>query len=86
MQQVLRQGAQQRVFRDQVDPVDLLTVVHAISHHRISHRPSVRALWNLDLLDPQIRKRQRDLVEDMVLAYLTPGAAPAVSSPAGRHR
>jgi hypothetical protein len=43
--------------------------------YRVSHQASVRVLREIDLLEPQVRQRQLDMVAEMVLAYLRPDQA-----------
>jgi hypothetical protein len=49
--------------------------VGAVSVYRVSHRASVQVLREIDLLEPQVRQRQLDMVAEMVLAYLRPDQA-----------
>ena len=59
---VLRHGQEQGLFRAHVDPLDLLTVVSAMSDYRVSHRASVQVVCDRDMLDPATRERQQEPV------------------------
>jgi len=70
--ELLRRGAAQGVFRRGVDPLDLYVSITALTAHYVTNRHTFEAIFGKDLMSPhRVRQRLRHAA-DMVLAYLSP--------------
>lgn len=67
---ILKRGEQDGIFRRKVDPVDLHQMISAQCFFRVSNRHTFGAIFGRDLMDDEIKARHRDMVADMILAYL----------------
>ena len=69
---LLRRGEQSGVFRRGVDPVDLHMLISGFCFYRVSNRHTLGAIFGRDLRDATIAIRQREMIVNAVLRYLTP--------------
>lgn len=70
MQEVLDRGIAQGQFRADVNAVDVRLVVGALCFFRVSNRYTFGALFDIDLTEPHIRRRHRQMIVDAVLRFL----------------
>ncbi|OLF19279.1 TetR/AcrR family transcriptional regulator [Actinophytocola xanthii] len=68
---ILDRGRESGVFRAGVDPLDVHMVISSYCVFRIANRHTWQAIFKRDMLDPEHRERQRALLGDLVLEYLT---------------
>jgi AcrR family transcriptional regulator len=68
---ILDRGREAGVFRAGVDPLDVHMVISSYCVFRIANQHTWRAIFKRDMLDPTHRERQRTLLGDLVLDYLT---------------
>lgn len=68
---ILERGQAEGVFRDDVDALDVHTVISSFCIFREANRHTFAAIFGRDLLDPAHRPRLRQLLGDMVVAHLT---------------
>ena len=68
---ILQRGWRAGVFRDDVDALDVHQVISAYCVFRIANRHTFGAIFGRDLLDPGQRQHQRQMLGDLVVAYLT---------------
>jgi AcrR family transcriptional regulator len=68
---ILERGHAAGVFRDGVDPLDIHMVISSYCVFRIANRYTFNAIFQRDMLDPAGREHHRQLLGDLVLAYLT---------------
>ena len=67
---LLKQGVQQGIFRDGIDPIDLYISISALSAYYVSHHHTLNALFQADLMSPpRLRQREKHIV-DMILRYV----------------
>jgi TetR/AcrR family transcriptional regulator len=67
---LLKQGAQQGIFRDGIDPIDLYISISALSAYYVSHHHTLNALFQTDLMTPRrLRQREKHII-DMILRYV----------------
>ena len=59
------------LFRDDVDSLDVHQVISAYCVFRTANRHTWRALFGRDMLDPERREHQRQMLGDLVVAHLT---------------
>ena len=73
---ILERGRVAGVFRNGVDALDVHMVISAFCVFRIANRYTFRAIFDRDLLDPDRRRQQRQLLGDLVVDHLTASPAP----------
>jgi AcrR family transcriptional regulator len=86
---ILRRGQEQGVFRRDVDPLDVHMLISAFCVFRVANRHTFKVIFGRDLAERGRRPRYRQMLGDVVAAYLTTapvaGArATAAPTPAGR--
>ncbi|WOI55884.1 TetR/AcrR family transcriptional regulator [Palleronia sp. LCG004] len=67
---ILAQGAEQGVFRPDVDPAEFYVSVASLCYFPISNMHTLRVVFDLPLDDPWIERRAEE-ASDMLLAWLT---------------
>jgi TetR/AcrR family transcriptional regulator len=76
---LLERGRHDKVFRADVDPVQLFVTIHAVCYLHVANRHTLSAMFQMDLADAQWLAARRRHVRDVILAYLgaaeSPGAA-----------
>jgi AcrR family transcriptional regulator len=70
---ILARGREARVFREDVDALDVHQVISGFCVFRTANRHTFGAIFHRDLLDPARREHQRQLLGDLVVAWLTAG-------------
>jgi AcrR family transcriptional regulator len=68
---ILERGWDAGLFRDDVDALDVHQVISAFCIFRTANRHTWRALFGRDMLDPDRREHQRQVLGDLVVAHLT---------------
>jgi AcrR family transcriptional regulator len=68
---ILRRGRAAGLFRDDVDALDVHMVISSFCVFRIANRHTFGAIFKRDPLDPERREHYRQLIGDMLVAYLT---------------
>lgn len=68
---VLRRGYDEGVFHRQVRPIELHTLMSALCFYRVSNQATVRAIFGHDMSSPANRRRQRALIADLLVTWLT---------------
>lgn len=71
IEDVLERGRKERVFRRDVDPVQLFVTLHALCYVHISNRSTLSVIFHADLSKPAWLAARRRHVHDVLLAYLT---------------
>jgi AcrR family transcriptional regulator len=71
LEKILQRGRSERVFRADVDPIDLHLAISSYCFFRVANRHSFGALFDYDLSEPNIRTRSRHQIVDMILAWLS---------------
>jgi AcrR family transcriptional regulator len=67
---ILDRGAAAGVFKRKIDPVDLHQMISAECFFRVSNRYTFGAIFNRDLTAQEHKMRHRQIISDMILAYL----------------
>jgi len=67
---ILARGEASGVFSRRVDPVDLHLMISAACFFRVSNRHTFGAIFNRDLMSDAIKSRHRQIISDMIIAYL----------------
>jgi len=68
---ILNRGRAAGLFRDDVDALDVHLVISSFCVFRTANRHTFTAIFKRDPLDPQRREHYRELLADMLVAYLT---------------
>lgn len=72
LDETLRRGEQEGVFRQGVQAVDLHMLLSSFCFYRVSNRHTFSEIFQIELEDPQIKARHRAMVSDSVMRYLKP--------------
>jgi AcrR family transcriptional regulator len=67
---ILSRGAEEGLFRRDVDPLDIHMVISSFCVFRIANRHTFQAIFKRDMLDPARRTQHRTMLGDLVLDYL----------------
>lgn len=67
---ILKRGEASGVFKRHVDPIDLHQMISAACFFRVSNRHTFGAIFNRDLMAEDLKVRHRQLISDMILAFL----------------
>ena len=67
---LLKRGAQQGVFRDNIDPVDLYISISSLSAYYVAHQHTLNAIFHIDVLTPKRLQQREDHIADMVLRFV----------------
>ncbi|MBK0024416.1 TetR family transcriptional regulator [Ochrobactrum sp. S46] len=67
---ILERGEATGVFTRKIDPVDLHQMISAQCFFRVSNRHTFGAIFGRDLMAEDVRARHREMVADLILAYL----------------
>ena len=70
LKDILQRGVEQSVFRPGLNPLDVHLLISSFCFYRVSNRYTVGESFQVDLSDPQIKQRQREMICDSVLRYL----------------
>jgi AcrR family transcriptional regulator len=74
LERILERGRSEGTFRRDVDAVDVHMMISAFCVFRVANRHTFGTLFDRDLADPGLRERYREMVGDMIVAYLAPRA------------
>ena len=72
LRDILQRGADEGVFRKNIDPTDLHMVISALSLFRVSNRYTFGTIFGIDFSDPAVRRRHRKMIGDIVVRYVSP--------------
>lgn len=82
IESILRRGVTTRVFRTDVDPIQLYVSITAMSYFHISNRYTLSAMFNKDLGDPKWLKERQNHAQDVLITWLVAKAGER-TKPAG---
>jgi AcrR family transcriptional regulator len=68
---ILQRGRAARLFRDDLDALDVHQVISGFCIFRIANRYTFGAIFGRDMLEAERRDQQRRLLGDLVVAFLT---------------
>lgn len=72
LDETLRRGEKEGVFRQGVQAVDLHMLISSFCFYRVSNRHTFSEIFQIELEDPQVKARHRAMVSDSVTRYLQP--------------
>jgi AcrR family transcriptional regulator len=73
IERILERGRRDGSFTRDVDAIDLHMMISAFCIFRMANRHTFGAIFDRDLLDPELRERYRRMLGDMVVEYLGAG-------------
>ena len=72
LDKLLRRGESEGIFRQGVDAIDLHLMISSFCFYRISNRHTFSEIFQIDLVDEQVKQRHKDMICDSVTRYLRP--------------
>jgi AcrR family transcriptional regulator len=70
LDEILRRGEAERVFRKGLVALDVHLLINSFCFYRNSNRHTFGEIFQINLHDPAVQQRQRELICDSVLRYL----------------
>jgi AcrR family transcriptional regulator len=74
VKKVLKRGQELGVMRENVDSLELYIAICALGFFAFSNQYTLGAMFQVDLMTPEALQRRRQMMIDMVTAYLASGA------------
>jgi TetR/AcrR family transcriptional regulator len=71
LNEILTRGREQRLFRTDIDAIDVHMMISSFCVFRVANRYTFGAIFDRDLLDPALRERYRRMLGDMIVHHLT---------------
>ncbi|RKF41935.1 TetR family transcriptional regulator [Agrobacterium deltaense] len=68
---ILKRGAEEGKFKQDVDPIQLYISIAALSYFYLSNNFTLSAIFGRDLLSPDARAERLDHIKQIVLSYVT---------------
>ncbi|WP_246448167.1 TetR family transcriptional regulator [Novosphingobium flavum] len=68
---ILKKGAEAGVFRAGIDPVDLHSMISALSFYNVSNRHTFLHNFGVDFAEPAVRAKRREQIIACILAWVT---------------
>jgi AcrR family transcriptional regulator len=75
LEDVIKRGVADGIFRDDIDAVDVHMVISAYACFHVANRHTFAAIFDRDMLDPTLQDSHRRLIGDMVVATMTDRSA-----------
>ncbi len=72
LSEIIAKGERDGVFRTGIDPIDLHMTISALCFYNVSNRYTFSRIFNRDMSSADARKRRRDQVVEIVLAWCRP--------------
>src|SRR5208283_4476884 len=75
---LLKRGVEQGVFRPGIDAIDLYISISSLSAYFVAHQHTLNALFSIDVMNPRRLQQRENHIADMILRYvrLNPDARP----------
>jgi AcrR family transcriptional regulator len=70
IEDIVRRGRQQGIFRLDADPVDLHMLISSFCFFRVSNRYTFGAIFQQDFSDPEYLEKHKRMIGDAVLSWL----------------
>lgn len=67
---LLKRGVAQGVFRSGLDAIDLYISISSLSAYYVAHQHTLNALFHFDPMQPQRLRQREDHIVDMILRYV----------------
>jgi AcrR family transcriptional regulator len=70
LHEIMKRGVEERVFTNELDPLDLHLFISAFCFFRVSNQHTLKVLFGRDLAEPEMRKRHKKMLVDAVFSLL----------------
>ncbi len=70
VEEILERGRSEGVFRKDVQALEIHMVISALCFFRVSNRYTFKAVFGLDMTDPQVNARHKKIICDAVIGML----------------
>lgn len=67
---LLRRGVQQGLFRPGINAIDLYISISSLSAYYIAHQHTLNAIFHIDIMNPRQLQLREDHIVDMILRYV----------------
>ncbi len=67
---LLKRGAAQGIFRNDIDPVALYISISSLSAYYVAHQHTLNAIFHIDVLNPKRLKQREDHIVEMILRFV----------------
>lgn len=68
--EILHRGAEQGLFREGIDPLDLHILISSFCFYRVSNRNTFGEIFQIDLVDEEVKRRHKEMICEAVLRYI----------------
>jgi AcrR family transcriptional regulator len=68
---ILDRGVAARLFRRDIDPLDLHMLISSFCFFRVSNRHTFSTIYEIDLSEPAVSERHKRMIGDAVLRYVS---------------
>lgn len=72
LDKLLRRGELDGVFRPGVDAIDLHLMISSFCFYRISNRHTFSEIFQIKLVDEEVKQRHKEMICDSVMRYMQP--------------
>jgi hypothetical protein len=72
LDETLRRGEQEGLFRPGVQAVDLHMLISSFCFYRVSNRHTFSEIFQIELEDREVKERHKAMISDSVTRYLMP--------------
>lgn len=72
IEDILQRGAASGAFRGGLQAIDVHMLISGFCFYRVSNRHTVGSLFQIELEDPAIKARHKDMIVEAVLRYVQP--------------
>jgi TetR/AcrR family transcriptional regulator len=67
---LLKRGASQGVFRENIDPIDLYISISSLSAYYVAHQHTLNAIFHIDVMQPRRLQQREEHIIDMILRFV----------------
>jgi TetR/AcrR family transcriptional regulator len=67
---LLRRGVEQGLFRSDIDAVDLYISISSLSAYYVAHQHTLNALFHVDVMEPRRLRQRENHIADMIMRYV----------------
>lgn len=67
---LLKRGAAQGLFRENIDPIDLYISISSLSAYYVAHQHTLNAIFHIDVLQPRRLQQREDHIVDMIMRFV----------------
>jgi hypothetical protein len=72
LDETLRRGEEEGIFRPGVQAVDLHMLISSFCFYRVSNRHTFSEIFQIELEDREVKERHKAMISDSVTRYLAP--------------